>query len=74
MTSETTISGTITWNEINGIGTLTCDWEDGTKETVGHDEPINAGTDSHSIAAMFGCDECDHDGEFVHVAKPAGLK
>ena len=60
---------TITWAEVNGKGTLFCDFEDGTRRTHYWDVPINARTDSWEIAEMFGDPFCvDHDGEFIHAA------
>ena len=63
-------TGQITWSEINGAGTLTLVWDDGTRETVEHAQPIDAATDSHDIANLFGgADVVDHDGDVVHVSR-----
>lgn len=64
---KTKRTGTITWDEINGIGVLTCEWSDGTKETVEHPEPIHSGTDSAAIAALFGCEFSEHDKGFIFI-------
>ena len=63
-------TGTITWDEIDGVGRLTLIWETGEKETVEHAEPIKAGSDSHTIANLFGGAEAvEHDGAYIHITR-----
>ncbi len=60
----------ITWHEDRktGKGILTLKRDDGTAETVEHSEPINASTDSHHIAGLFGGFVwVEHVGNVVHV-------
>lgn len=66
------MNATVTWNEIDGIGTLIARNEAGDRiATAAWDEPISASTDSDAVAnALFGdrnIVSVDHDGEFVHV-------
>lgn len=67
------MNGTITWNEINGIGTLTLVWDSGERKTIKHDQPINAGTDSGAIARLFcgwtAFDMVEHDQDSIHVSR-----
>lgn len=45
-------TGTVTWQEINGVGTLVIRWDDGEdRETIEHDQPINAETDSEDTTS-----------------------
>jgi hypothetical protein len=67
-------TGTITWDEINGVGTLTLVWDSGGEhETIKHDQPINASTDSDDIAALFcDADVIDHDRDYIHIGFCSG--
>lgn len=63
-------TGIIEWDEIDGAGTLTLAWDDGTRERVEWSEPITSGTDSHEVASQFGAfDAVEHDGRFIHVSR-----
>tara|TARA_Y100000034_G_scaffold88503_1_gene106253 strand:+ start:317 stop:520 length:204 start_codon:yes stop_codon:yes gene_type:complete len=63
-------TGTITWDEVAGIGTITLTWDSGERETVEVSQPINAGFDSHAIANLFGgADTVDHDDKVIHISR-----
>ena len=61
--------GQITWGEDrDGNGVLVLRWDDGDMHAEPHPGPIDAGTDSTAIAALFGdFFTVEHDGEYIHV-------
>ena len=66
-------SYTITWGEVRGVGHLTARNESGDiVRRVACDDPIDAGSDSASIASQVLGDlmifSVDHDRETIHVA------
>lgn len=64
---------TITWTpDLGGRPALVASDDCGDDQyIVEHEEPINAGTDSHAIVGLFAFAadvvSVDHDGEYIHV-------